>query len=220
MGSKDELVIHYLLLFETKIQYLHSMSLQFAIKTRKNPTFVATKIESMQHTEWFPIVNEAGETIGKASRKECHSGSFLLHPVVHLHVFNERQQLYVQKRAANKDIQPNKWDTAVGGHVDYGETVEVALRREAKEELGIHQFEPQFLFQYPFRSAVEYELVNSFWTIYPLPLIPDAAEISEARFWDIEEIRTSLNKGIFTPNFESEFVRLLAHPSIISFLSA
>ncbi len=25
-------------------------------------------------TEWFPLVNEEGETIGKATRKECHSG--------------------------------------------------------------------------------------------------------------------------------------------------
>lgn len=24
-------------------------------------------------TEWFPLVNEEGETIGKATRKECHS---------------------------------------------------------------------------------------------------------------------------------------------------
>lgn len=23
-------------------------------------------------TEWFPLVNEEGETIGKATRKECH----------------------------------------------------------------------------------------------------------------------------------------------------
>ena len=25
--------------------------------------------------EWFPLVDEKGETIGKATRKECHSGS-------------------------------------------------------------------------------------------------------------------------------------------------
>ena len=37
-------------------------------------------------TEWFPLVNEKGETIGKATRKECHSGSKLLHPVIHLHI--------------------------------------------------------------------------------------------------------------------------------------
>jgi len=72
-------------------------------------------------TEWFPLVNEEGETIGKATRKECHSGSKLLHPVIHLHIFNKDGDLYLQKRSMNKDIQPGKWDTAVGGHIDYGE---------------------------------------------------------------------------------------------------
>ena len=45
-------------------------------------------------TEWFPLVNEEGETIGKATRKECHSGSKLLHPVIHLHIFNKDGDLY------------------------------------------------------------------------------------------------------------------------------
>ena len=86
--------------------------------------------------EWFPLVNEKGETIGKATRKECHNGSKMLHPVVHLHIFNKAGDLYLQKRSINKDIQPGKWDTAVGGHIDYGETVEDALHREVREELG------------------------------------------------------------------------------------
>ena len=90
--------------------------------------------------EWFPLVNEEGETIGKATRRECHSGSKQLHPVIHLHIFNDAGELYLQKRSMNKDIQPGKWDTAVGGHIDYGETVEEALRREVREELGITEF--------------------------------------------------------------------------------
>jgi len=68
--------------------------------------------------EYFPLVDEWGNVIGKATRQECHSGSFLLHPVVHLHILNNRGELYLQKRVMNKDIQPGKWDTSVGGHVD------------------------------------------------------------------------------------------------------
>ena len=80
----------------------------------------------MSNTEIFPLVNEAGEVVGKATRQECHSGSMLLHPVVHLHIFDNQGRLYLQKRSMDKDIQPGKWDTAVGGHVDFGETVEQA----------------------------------------------------------------------------------------------
>ena len=121
--------------------------------------------------EWFPLVNEKGETIGKATRKECHNGSKMLHPVVHLHIFNKAGDLYLQKRSINKDIQPGKWDTAVGGHIDYGETVEDALHREVREELGITDFIPQFITRYVFESAIEKELVNTYRTIYDGPII-------------------------------------------------
>ena len=82
--------------------------------------------------EMFPIVDEEGNITGAATRGECHGGSMLLHPVVHLHVFNSKGELYLQKRPEWKDIQPGKWDTAVGGHVDLGECVEDALKQWMK----------------------------------------------------------------------------------------
>ena len=90
--------------------------------------------------ERFPIVDEEGRVIGAATRGECHNGSRLLHPVVHLHVFNSQGEVYLQKRPAWKDIQPGKWDTSVGGHLDYGETPEQALVREVREELDGGRF--------------------------------------------------------------------------------
>lgn len=158
--------------------------------------------------EWFPLVNEEGETIGKATRKECHSGSKQLHPVIHLHIFNDAGELYLQKRSMTKDIQPGKWDTAVGGHIDYGETVEEALRREVREELGITAFTPQFITRYVFESSIEKELVNTFRTIYNGDFTPDTEELDGGRFWPIEEIKANLGKNVFTPNFEQEFKRL------------
>ena len=158
--------------------------------------------------EIFPIVNSEGEVIGSATRSECHAGTFILHPVVHLHIFNSKGELYLQKRVMTKKIQPGKWDTAVGGHVDYGENVEVALLRETREELGVKDFVPEFLMRYEFRSTIEAEMVYIYRCTYDGPFAPDSAEVDEGRFWSLDEIRDNIGKGVFTPNFESEIEHL------------
>lgn len=157
--------------------------------------------------EKFPIVDEEGRVIGSATRGECHSGSRLLHPVVHLHVFNSAGDIYLQKRPEWKDIQPGKWDTAVGGHIDYGETPEEALLREVREELGITDFTPIFVDKYVFESARERELVYVHRTTYDGPICPSAEELDGGRFWTMKEIREAMGQGVLTPNFESEFQR-------------
>jgi isopentenyldiphosphate isomerase len=159
----------------------------------------------MEQVEYFPLVDDDGKTIGKATRAECHSGSFLLHPVVHLHVFNADGELFLQQRAMNKDIQPGRWDTSVGGHVDYGETIAVALHREAAEELGINHFNPIFIARYKFVSDREAELVHSYYCVYEGPIQLLLTEISAGRFWKVNEIEDLMGKDVFTPNFEFEY---------------
>ena len=155
--------------------------------------------------EMFPIVDEDGNIVSAATRGECHGGSKLLHPVVHLHLFNPAGDIYLQKRPMWKDIQPGKWDTAVGGHVSYGESLIEAVYREASEELGFTEFNPIYLETYEFESAVEREMVNVFAVVGSYELHPDHEEVDEGRWWDIDEIDASIGKDIFTPNFESEF---------------
>lgn len=157
--------------------------------------------------EMLPLVDEEGQIIGAATRGECHGGSKPLHPVVHLHLFNSKGELYLQRRPLWKDIQPGKWDTAVGGHVDLGENVEQALYREVREELGITDFIPERLLHYVFESARERELVFVHKAVYD-GLVTPSEEVDGGRFWSLEEIRATLGKGVFTPNFESEFQRL------------
>jgi isopentenyldiphosphate isomerase len=154
---------------------------------------------------FVPQIDENGCVIGKMTRGEAHSGSRLLHPVVHLHVFNSKGEVYLQKRPDWKDIQPGKWDTSVGGHVDYGEDIPTALRRVVREELGITDYVPKEVTHYVYDSRKEREMVYVYSTVYDKPIHPDAVELSDGRFWSMQEVKMNIGQGIFTPNFEEEF---------------
>lgn len=156
----------------------------------------------------LPVVRESGLVYGQATRAYCHGGSFLLHPVVHLHIINRNDELYLQKRSLKKDLLPGRWDTAVGGHVDYGEYMIEALHREAAEELKFYDFNPVSLGSYVFNSEVERELVNIFAAVGNFTLHPDLDEVAEGRYWPMDEIEANIGKSVFTPNFESEFRRI------------
>ncbi len=156
--------------------------------------------------ELLPIVDETGRVVGCAARGECHGGAKLLHPVVHLHVFSYDGKLYLQRRPEWKDIQPGRWDTAVGGHVDWGETVEDALRRETREEIGLTDFSPEFVARYIFESDREREQVNVFRTETGAQPVP-SAEVDDGKFFSRSEILGLIGKDFFTPNFEQEWQR-------------
>ena len=155
--------------------------------------------------EWLPLVSENGEIIGKAPRSLCHRGEKLLHPVVHLHVLNNQKHIYLQKRPMNKLVQPGKWDTAVGGHISFGETLETALKREAWEEIGLQNFSAKLVKTYRWDSEIESELVYVFVSHDYKSIHLHSDEVEEGQFWTSKQIDTNIGNGIFTPNFEYEY---------------
>jgi isopentenyldiphosphate isomerase len=155
--------------------------------------------------EWVPLVDEKGQITGQAPRSQVHNGSKLLHPVVHMQVINNNKAVLLQKRPASKLIQPNKWDTAVGGHISAGETLEEALRKEAFEEIGLKDFSAKLLKIYRWESEVEAELVYLFTTHDYKSYHVHSDEVEEARFWTKNQVEKQIGQNVFTPNFEYEF---------------
>jgi isopentenyl-diphosphate delta-isomerase type 1 len=158
--------------------------------------------------EIFDIVDEQGRIRAQATRQECHADPRLIHRAVHVFVFNQDGDLFLQKRSLKKRIQPGKWDTSVGGHVAQGESFAAAALREMAEELGLKGLQPTWLHHYLWRSPVETELVHTFYCIHEGPFVLHPQEIEEGRFFSQEELRRLSGSGELTPNLEHE-LRLL-----------
>ena len=166
--------------------------------------------------EMLPIVEPAGVVIGQSCRSYVHGGSKLLHPVVHLHIIDRFGRIFLQKRAMSKKLHPGKWDTAVGGHVGYGESIQEALYRETHEELNFYDFNPIFLRAYVYENDAEKELISVFAAVGNFDLHPATDEVTEGRYWTEAEIAKALGTGVLTPNFEQEYA--LLHDSLVALL--
>lgn len=151
---------------------------------------------------------DAFRILGRATRGECHGNPALIHAVARVLVWDRRGRLLLQLRSASKDIQPDKWDTSVGGHLLPGEDAEAAARREMKEELGVAPDTLAFLHRFLMRTPVESEWVTTYATVHDGPFAPDPAEIAALRFWTRAEIAAALGTGQLTPAFEDEFARI------------
>ncbi len=86
--------------------------------------------------ERFPVVDECDRATGDAPRSVVHANN-LRHRAVHILLFNQAGELFLQKRSPWKDRHPSVWDSSAAGHVDAGEDYDEAAERELREELGV-----------------------------------------------------------------------------------
>jgi len=157
--------------------------------------------------EYFDIYDDAGNRIGRAPRRECHGNPKLLHHTSHVVVFHpDGKRLLLQKRSMAKDVQPGRWDTAVGGHVDEGEDYFAAALRELREELGYaaEKSELNYLFDSKIRNEIESEDVRVYGLRSAGPFRFQREEIDEIRFWTRPELDDPENRRTFTPNLLAE----------------
>ena len=158
-----------------------------------------TKIKEM-----FDIVDLEDQVIDQAERTDVHGNPDLIHRAIHVFVFNSHGLLFLQKRDLSKDIQPGKWDTSVGGHLDSGESYGSAALREMEEELGIGGVSLGFLYKYIHHSEVESEYVSTYSCTWDGEIKINQNEIEEGKFWSLDAIAGETSKDLFTPLFLEE----------------
>lgn len=143
----------------------------------------------------FDVVDKDDKILRQEPRAVVHREK-LLHRAVHVFVFNQAGQLYLQRRSMTKDTAPGKWVSSCSGHVDTGEDYDEAADRELIEEIGLH--DPANLKRI-FKEAPCRQTGYEFVCVYtcnsegPFTLDPD--EIIEGRWVDLPELNGWLEKA-------------------------
>lgn len=95
-----------------------------------------TNVKGGGDEEWFDVVNERDEVVGRELRRTVHARG-LWHRAVHVLVFDHDGRVFLQKRSMKKDLSPGLRDSSCSGHLDSGEDYDRAAVRELAEELGV-----------------------------------------------------------------------------------
>ena len=127
--------------------------------------------------EWVDWIEETGRVLGVVSRAEMRRRN-LLHPVTATFVFRPDGELFVQRRAASKDVYPGLSDLSVGGTVAHGEAFAHNAYREVAEELGVEGVPLFNLFRHRFQDDLTNSLIEVFACVYPGPIRLQAEEVS------------------------------------------
>jgi isopentenyldiphosphate isomerase len=118
------------------------------------------------------IVDENDQPAGAATMNEAHQKG-LIHRIVRVMVEDGQGNLLLQKRVPDATLYPGCWDNSSAGHVDEGESYEVAARRELKEEIGVDDVVLAELGYYQTHGRYKERILNRFTKTYKTVLPAD-----------------------------------------------
>jgi isopentenyl-diphosphate delta-isomerase len=168
-------------------------------------------------SEELILVDENDREIGSKAKGICHEGSGILHRAFSIFVFNSNDELLLQQRSSKKPLWPGFWSNTCCSHPRFGETMEIAVSRRLRQELGFEcalSFLYKFMYQAQFGDiGAEREFCWVYVGYYDGPIDPNASEIANWRFVDIQSLNDELTSGAsrFTPWFKLEWSHIQAH---------
>ena len=152
--------------------------------------------------EMFCVVDAQDRVIGSGSRDLVHVNN-LRHRAIHVLIFNQRGEVFLQKRSIWKDTHAGRWDSSTAGHVDAGESYEEAARRELREEIGIDECPIERIGKLPCSAATGWEFIEVFRGTHEGPFRLAPLELETGAFFPLDQVRSWLKRspGDFSPVF-------------------
>jgi isopentenyldiphosphate isomerase len=161
----------------------------------------------LDEVEFFETFDDHGRSLGLVPRHEVHRRG-LWHRASNVLLFDGSGALYLQRRAAGKDVWPNAWDLSVGEHLQPGESFEQAAHRGLAEELGVHDVALTALggivegcIEIPEMNVYDRELQQSFRGVYDGTVVVDSREVAAVRRLTIDALIREIEAtpDAFTP---------------------
>jgi isopentenyl-diphosphate delta-isomerase type 1 len=160
---------------------------------------------SAEQGEIFDIVDVHDQVIGQKPRKLVHRDGDR-HRAVNVFIFRDnRKQVLLQKRAANKDVCPCCWDLSCAEHLQPGEAYDVAARRGMSEELSIDKQDAsiqlvkiagpyQHETRIPEKNIWDREMHFLYCCDYEGPITMDETEVAEIQWVDVEQLEDMISQ--------------------------
>jgi len=152
--------------------------------------------------ELWDIYDKDRKLTGRIHRRgdKMEEGDY--HLVVHVCIFNRKNQLLLQKRQPWKIGWPNMWDLTVGGSAVAGDDSTIAAEREVSEEIGLDidltNERPRFTINFP-NGFDDYYLITQDVNIETLRLQED--EVQAVKWVDKEELLQMVKNGEMIPYY-------------------
>lgn len=137
--------------------------------------------------EMFDVVDEQNRVIGSKPRGTVHKER-LLHRAIHIFVFNQRGDLFLQRRSRWKDAHPRRWDSSAAGHVNAGDDYDATAPRELTEELGVST-PLECIGELPASRSTGWEFVRIYRGVHEGPFSLPPAEIECGAFFTVSQIQ-------------------------------
>ncbi|WP_299526724.1 isopentenyl-diphosphate Delta-isomerase [uncultured Lutibacter sp.] len=141
------------------------------------------------------LVNEKDEQIGLMPKMEAHEKA-VLHRAFSVFVFNEKNELMLQQRAADKYHSPLLWTNSCCSHQRNGESNIEAGKRRLQEEMGfVCELEEvtSFIYKAPFDNGLtEHELDHIMIGYYNDNPIINREEVESFKWMTVEEVKNDM----------------------------